>query len=83
MTEPQWTGKGRELMPGIILEWLEQMNEKAEPRLMDTGTFYVEVKVCRFCDQPIEKTPGRYLGLPWVHSGTKSIYCHDEPGWGQ
>lgn len=78
--DPRWTTKGREQMPGIILEWLKQMNEKAEPKVIDTGTMFAEAPICRNCNQLIERTGDRLLGAKkaraWVHSHNKSTYCY-------
>lgn len=57
------------------------MNEKAAPKMMDTGTFYVETKVCTNCGQPIEQVgprPARTerAAKAWVHSDNRSVYCH-------
>lgn len=55
------------------------MTEKAEPTVIDSGTLFPEVKICRHCFQKIERGDplvDEYAGAgPWVHSDGKSPYC--------
>lgn len=57
------------------------IDKKAEPKLMDTGTIFAEMPVCRWCTQPIERGHPKlarwYEAVgPWVHSHSKSVYCY-------
>lgn len=57
------------------------LTEKAEPRLMDTGTFFVETKLCTNCGQEIEQVGPRPArtekgARAWVHKDNKSMYCY-------
>lgn len=70
----------------------EDYSLKAEPQVMDTGTFYVESKFCVHCNQSIERVAERDLlddlkvpihgGVPpavtWFHSDTMSAYCYGQ-----
>lgn len=51
------------------------MNEKAEPALMDTGTFFVETRACRHCHLAIEQELLAGKVAHWVHSDGRGAYC--------
>ena len=58
-------------------EFDDQGTATAQPAMIDTGSFFVETKICTNCKQPIEKTlPKPARKQAWVHSHSKSAQCY-------